>query len=308
MTQTTAHRDIFAPPVHRGGADGSSESSGAVGQWRIIELAAESDLSRVYRARPIDASDDSNACYALKTLQPRWEDDERAIAMFAREALVGRRVSHPCVISILDARLAKSPRYVVMPWLEGATFKSHLDSARPLELPEVLWFVRQAAQGLDALHRAGWMHGDIKPDNMFISSQGRVTLLDLGFARAVDESGSAAARVVTGTCGYMAPEWITSALRADIRSDIYSLGVVLFEAIAGRLPYEAADLAALATAHRQQSPPSLRSLVPHLPSEVAALVHRMITKEPLRRPQTPRELAGMLTDLEIATFAYRTWR
>ena len=151
------------------------------------------------------------------------------------------------------------------------------------------------------------MHGDIEPGNVFLSPADHATLLDLGFARRRDETGSAVDRLLTGTCSYMAPELITSALRADVRSDIYSLGVVLFELLAGRRPFTGGSLAELAHQHAQARPPHLRHLVPLLPGSVVDLVHQMLAKEPLRRPQTPRELIDRLAALEIATFSERTF-
>jgi serine/threonine-protein kinase len=111
---------------------------------------------------------------------------------------------------------------------------------------------------------------------------------------------------VLGTVGYLAPEMIVSALRCDIRSDIYSLGVVLFEMLAGRLPFTGRTLAELATQHRQDRAPDLRRLVPHLPAGVIRLVREMLCKEPLRRPQSPRELIDRLWALEIGSFSERT--
>lgn len=276
------------------------------GRWELVELAAAGSLAAIYRARPTGATD-RPAAYALKMLHARWRNDARAAQFLAREAEVGRSVSHPHVVPVLAAHVSRAPRYVVMPWLEGATLQSHLAGGRQFDPPEALWFARQAAEGLDALHRADWMHGDIKPGNLFLSPEGHVTLLDLGFARRPDETGSAVDRCVLGTCNYLAPEWITSTLRADIRSDIYSLGAVLFEMLSGRAPFAGQDLAEVATQHRQARPPDLQRLVPYLPHEVAQLVRQMLAKDPLRRPQTPRELAERLADLEIATFSERAW-
>lgn len=241
----------------------------------------------------------------MKMLLPRWEDDPEAIRLLLREVVAGRSVSHPHLVSILSASISRPPRFLVMPWLEGRTLQEHLSAERCFDLPEVLWIGRQVAEALQALYAAGWTHGDVKPSNVFLSPQCHVTLLDLGFARRNDETGSAVDRCVTGTCNYMAPELIVSALRADIRSDIYSLGVVLFEMLTGRLPFTGSSMAELATHHRQSTPPPLRTLAPHVPDDVARLVHRMLAKEPLRRPQTPDELVKRLTTLEVATFSQR---
>jgi len=273
-----------------------------VGAWELVELAAEGSLARVYRARPADSGADHACAYALKMLRPEWEGDPQAIRLLAREAEVGRSLSHPHVVAVLGAGLRHEPPFVVMPWLDGSTLQAHLAAGRRIEVPAALWIARQVAEALDALHRAGWTHGDIKPENILLSPEMHVTLLDLAFARKHDDIGSAVDRCVIGTCHYIAPEWITSALRPDVRSDIYSLGVVLFEVFSGRLPFQGKDLAELATQHRQATPPDLQSLAPHLPEEVVALVRGMLSKEPLRRPQSPRELIGELAELEIATF------
>ena len=115
-----------------------------------------------------------------------------------------------------------------------------------------------------------------------------------------DEIGSAVDRPVMGTCSYLAPECLTSAFRPDIRSDIYSLGVVLFELLSGTLPYLAKNLTELASLHRQTPPQELIRLAPHVPREVAQLVRRMTAKDPFRRPQSPRELVDRLVALEVA--------
>jgi serine/threonine-protein kinase len=302
MTQTELMSSTGAAAVRRAGR---VELPSRVGQWELVCLAAEGSLGRVYRARPAGTPAGRPPSYALKMLWPRWQNDSRAVGLLQREALVGRSVSHPHLVSILQANLVRPPQFVVMPWLDGATLRGQLDAGRRVDLPAALWGVRQVAQALEALHAAGWMHGDVKPGNIFISPHGHVTLLDLGFARRKDEAGSAVDRLVTGTCNYIAPELITSAMRADIRSDIYSLGVVLFELLAGRLPFTGDSLAELVEQHRQSRPPNLRHLAPHLTKSVVELVHQMLAKEPLRRPQTPRELIDRLVTLEIATFSER---
>jgi serine/threonine-protein kinase len=223
----------------------------------------------------------------------------------AREAEVGSRVAHPHLIPIFSSALIRPPYYVVMPWLEGATMERQLAGGRILDLPQVLWIVRQTAEALAALDRAGWMHGDVKPGNLMISPAGHVTLLDLNFARRHGESGAAVDRCILGTFYYIAPELLTSAIRADIRSDLYSLGVVFYEMLSGRRPFEAEDMADLASQHLQAAPPDLKETAPHLPDGVAKLVRRMIAKDPSRRPQSPEDLIAELLRLEIETFSER---
>ncbi len=274
-------------------------------QWELVEIVARGALTEVYRARPEGARAGHPAAYALKMLRPEWQDDARAAALLRREALVGKGVSHPHLISILAAGVTSPPYYVVMPWLTGTTLAARLAAARRLELPVAFWIARQVAEALEALHAAGWTHGDVKPGNIFLSPEGHVTLLDLGFARRTAGADRAAERCLTGTYHYMAPEMLSAALRVDVRSDIYSLGVVLFEVLSGRPPFEGNEPLEIAGKHRGARVPELRRLVPDLPDEAAALVRQMLAKEPLRRPQTPRELIDGLAALEIATFARR---
>jgi len=274
-------------------------------QWDLVELVAEGALTEVYRARPAGASPHQPASYALKTLRPQCQDDPRAVAVLRREALVGRTVSHPHVISLLAAAVAEPPYYVVMPWLSGNSLAVHLAGGKRLDPAVAFWVARQAAEALGALREAGWMHGDVKPSNIFLSPAGHVTLLDLGFARRIEDRGSTTQRCVAGTCNYIAPERIAPGRPIDVPSDLYSLGVVLFEMLSGRLPFRGKDAAEVARKHREARVPELARLVPELPAEACALVREMLAKEPLRRPQDPRELIDRLARLEIATFARR---
>jgi len=192
-----------------------------------------------------------------------------------------------------------------MPWLEGQTLAARLAAGWRPEIPAALWIARQIAEALDALHLAGWIHADVKPSNIHLSSTMHATLLDLGFARRPSESESVVNRCVVGTCGYVAPEMITSTLRSEASSDVYSLGVVLFEMLSGRLPFEGSDAAELAVQHLRAAPPDLGPLVPGAPHRLVRLVRRMLAKEPLRRPHGARTLIDQFAALEIETFAQR---
>jgi serine/threonine-protein kinase len=276
-----------------------------IGSWELVCRARAGGLSEIFLARPVGTT--GEPAYAVKRLRPEWQEKAEAVALLCREAIVGRQVSHPHLVPILAANTTEPPYYLVMPWLAGATLADRLAASESFDLPQVLWIARQVAEGLEALWSAGWIHGDVKPGNIHLSPEGHVTLLDLGFARRRHQTGSALDRCVLGTVGYLAPEVIVSTLRCDIRSDIYSLGVVLFEIFAGRLPFTGPTLAELAGQHRQGRAPELRRLAPHLPTGVVRLVREMLCKEPLRRPQTPRELVDRLWALEIATFSERSF-
>ena len=275
------------------------------GPWQLVRQVAQSELSQVYQARPAHAPQDGAAQYAVKLLKERWQGCSQAVGALRREAMLGRSIAHPHLISVLSAHVGGPPYYLVMPWLQGATLAARLAGGDRPGLAIALWLTRQVVQALEALHHDGWMHADIKPSNVFISPDQHATLMDLGLCRRPQESISLVDRHVAGTVHYMAPEMVTSVWGADIRSDIYSLGVMLYELIAGRLPFTGKAVEDIVRAHVQAAPQPLRDLVPQVPRDVARLVHQMLRKDPLRRPQTPAELIHRLVRLEIAFLAAR---
>ena len=279
---------------------------GRAGPWQLVRMLAETNLTRIYTARPADVAESQPIAYVVKMLRKEWWRDTSAIEIFRREAWVGSKVSHPHVVPILSANIRQPPFFLVMPLLTGKTLRECLDSGWQPTTPEVLWIARQIVEGLSALQqKVSMVHGDIKPDNLLISPAGHVTLLDLGFARNQEESNDWANRPVLGSLAYIAPELVTSAYSSGASSDQYSLGVLLYEMLAGRLPFEGSDPAELVAQHRGQKPPCLRKLRPDLPKSVASLVHTLLSKDPLRRGGSHAELTEQLVRLEIDSFAYR---
>ncbi len=269
-------------------------------QWELVELAAEGTFARVYRARPCTRGDDVTAAYAVKRIKPEWEHDAAAIKLVRREARVGRAIGNAHLVPVLDAALQHPPYYLVMPWLPGETLDVILQSGDwQRKASDALWIARQVTEALAALDAAGWTHSDVKPANIMISPDGHATLLDLGLARRPADEDYAVDRVVAGSPSYMAPETFVSSLRPDIRSDLFSLGVVLYEMLSGQVPYAGRDWESLAQAHRQQGIPDIRHHVRNLGAPVARLLEELLANQPLRRPQKPAELLARLTALEI---------
>lgn len=276
-----------------------------VGPWELVERLGEGAWSVVYLARPADSAGDRAAGYALKTVRESRQDDPAAVDMLRREALVGRSVSHPNLVAVLSSHTSAPPHFVVMPRLVGCSAAALLAEKRRLGVPEALGIVRQTAEALAAMHAEGWIHLDVKPGNIFFSPRGHATLLDLGFSRRCDEFSGVAERPVLGTIRYMAPELLTSGQPADARSDIYSLGAVLYELLSGRPPLVADDLVTLARLHRQEQATPLRRLAADVPRGVAELTMQMLSKSPDRRPESAGALCERLVALEIAHFAER---
>jgi serine/threonine protein kinase len=274
-----------------------------LGRWVLERVIAEGAAATIYRARPASGVD-ASARYAIKVLDDQV-DRPLALSFFRREAEIGRRVQHPHLVTVLASQLSERPCYLVMPHLLGRTVAERLRDGEHFALPHALWIARQVAEALAAMHTCGYMHGDVKPGNILVSPQGHATLIDLGFARELAETGGALDRPILGTINYLAPELLTSTLRADARSDLYSLGATLFEMLSGQPPIQAVSLEELAEKQRRETVPEVRSLVPQMPLETAELIRRLLAREPLRRPQSANEVLNALVSLEIATLAER---
>jgi serine/threonine protein kinase len=281
----------------------AAEPADRLGDWRLGARICEHAGVEVIEARPW-RSNESKFRYVVKRWTSGFMSAEQRVAL-AREVAAGTAVNHPHVIPILSAHVGEPPFYYVMPRLEGSTLDAILTRDARLPVATALWYARQAAEGLAAMHGADWLHADVKPSNIFVGRDGHVTLIDLGYARRRDEEAGChpkdgESQCVLGTVDYLAPEAVCSRLRVDERSDLYSLGVVLFQMLTGRLPFTGATPAEIVAAHVSAEPPPLRSLVSSLPNGVCDVVKTLLAKQPLRRYASARELVGELGRLEIA--------
>jgi serine/threonine-protein kinase len=276
---------------------------GRLGPWQLVRSLGEGNFTRVYSARPADATPNQPAAYVVKVLRKEWWRDPQAIEMQRREAWVGSKVTHPNLLAVLSASVQEPPFYLVTPKVEGATLTQVITERERLPVPLALWIARQTADALDALlEQAGLIHTDVKPANILVSPTGHTTLIDFGFVQTPAEASHWTTRPLAGTLAYMAPEMVTSTLAAGPRSDIYSLGVTLYEMLTGNRPWDSDDPGELAKLHREAKPTDIRALRPDTPEPVAKLIHSMLAKDPLRRPASARELATRLVRLEIKSF------
>lgn len=266
-----------------------------LGPYRIVRLLGRGGMGAVYEAR----QETLDRRVALKTLHPEYAGDKEAVARFFNEAKTLSRLEHPSIVQVSDFGSAEDgTAYLVMEYLRGQSLGRRLRdlAACGERLPVVtaLQFSFQIADVLAIAHTQGIVHRDIKPDNLMLIADAvapggeRVKLLDFGIAKLThdgDKGGvKTATQTVMGTPSYMSPEQCAGAGGVDAKTDVYALGCVLYEVLAGRPPFVAEGSGQILGMHLFLPPPPLASLAPKVSAALAELVHRLLTKDKTRRP------------------------
>jgi serine/threonine-protein kinase len=273
-----------------GGASGEALGPGALfaGRYEILSRLGEGGMGTVYRARDRELDDE----VALKVLKPASEGVSLT-EVLRQEIKLARMITHVNVVRVHDFGEVDGLRFLTMEYVAGTTLRELLDGRRGLELTPALQIAKQICRGLAAVHKAGIVHGDLKPQNVMVMGNGVVKLMDFGVARAGETGEAAAAPPIAGTPLYMSPEQARGA-ELDERSDLYSAGVVLFELFAGQPPFRDGDALAIMRAHLNEPPPNPRSLRPDLPESLIGIVLACLHKSRLRRPGSAADLERLL--------------
>ena len=272
-----------------------------LGVYELSGALGAGGMGEVYRARDPRLGRD----VAIKVLPDRLTGDPSALARFVREAKVLAALSHPNILTIFDVGSEKGISFLVMELLPGETLRSRIALRRP-DWPEAIRIGIEIAEGLSAAHALGIIHCDLKPENIFLTRNGHIKLLDFGLASCGSdfnraEFGStaelaAATGSVMGTVPYMSPEQLKG-MRADARSDIFSFGCVLQETITGKDPFVRATWAETVSAILTEAVPSLKQFDPSIPAELDQAVKRCLNKEPDQRFQSAGDLAFHLRQI-----------
>ena len=260
------------------------------GRYEILRRLGGGGMAEVHLAR--DEVLGRNV--ALKVLRERLVDDEVFLKRFGREARAAAALNHPNVVQVYDQRRAENGTYyIAMEHVPGGTLKERIAREGPLDPAEAARTGAQVAEALRAAHEAGIAHRDVKSQNVLLTAAGDAKVADFGTARAADATTLSGPGAVLGTARYMSPEQATGSV-ATARSDLYSLGVVLYEMLTGELPFEAADPAEARAKHVREPPPRPREANPAVPEAMDALVGRLMAKDPADRLRSAAELAAEL--------------
>jgi eukaryotic-like serine/threonine-protein kinase len=234
---------------------------------------------------------------AVKLLAEHLADDPTFVSRFQREAQAAARLVHPNVVQIFDSGLDEPSgrHFIVMEYIEGQSCAEILRDDGWVEMDEAVSIIEQACEGLDYAHRHGVVHRDVKPGNLLRAREGEVKLADFGIAKATEQSSITQVGSVLGTAAYLAPEQARGE-EAGPRADLYALGVVAYQLISGRLPYEATSLTELALKQQREEPAMLDTLVAAVGPELADAIALALALDPRDRYQTAREMGRAIED------------
>lgn len=269
-------------------------------KYLIVELIKRGGMGAVYRGKHVLM----DKTVAIKVLRPSLAGDDTIVARFSREAKAASRISHPHAVSVTDFGEAENGVvFLVMEYLDGRTLKDIIRSDGPMTLGRAVEITRQVSGALDAAHHQGVVHRDLKSDNIMLSQTNGgdwAKVLDFGIAKIQQAEGArdhdiTAPNLVIGTPQYMSPEQCSQTGPIDARSDVYSLGVIIYEMLAGRVPFTGESPTVIMMKQVQDRPPSILETRPDLPASMDSLVERALAKQPIDRFQTAGELFEALT-------------
>jgi CheY-like chemotaxis protein len=259
-------------------------------RYEIVELLGHGGMGAVYRARDLELDED----VAIKMLRPEFVADPESLERFKTEIKLARRISHPNVVRTHDFGETEGVRFLTMELVEGLTLRDLIDSRGQLGVSAVLAIAAQLAESLVIAHAQGVVHRDIKPQNLLLDEEGVLKVMDFGVACLSQRSSNLTqAGAIIGTPAYMSPEQLIGE-HVDERSDLYSVGVVLYECLSGRPPLDGSSPITLIAKVLREDPPPLGELTEGVPEAVAALIHRLLAKNPNDRIASAATLGGEL--------------
>jgi eukaryotic-like serine/threonine-protein kinase len=259
-------------------------------RYEVEELVGSGGMSSVYRAH--DSLLDRDV--ALKILHAHYNEDEEYVERFRREARAVARLAHPNIVTVIDRGEEDGRQFIVFEYIAGENLKEHIDRSGPLPVRRALELALEIARALAFAHDQGLIHRDVKPQNVLLNGDGEAKVTDFGIARSLDvERGMTETGTVLGTSNYIAPEQ-ASGRPVDAHTDVYSLGIVLYELLTGEVPFPGENFVAVAMKHINDPAPDLLERRPDVPPRLAAAVDRALQKDPNDRFPSMHDFAAEL--------------
>lgn len=258
-------------------------------RYRIEQKLGEGGMASVYLAQDLRL----NRRVAIKILHAQFRNDPDFLNRFQHEAQSAAILNHANVVSVYDVGQDDETHYIVMQYVEGVNLKTLINQKGSLMVAQAVTIAEAIAEGIEAAHQVGLIHRDIKPHNVMVGPDGHVQITDFGIAKSHLSTALTQTGMTFGTADYISPEQ-AQGLLASPRSDIYSLGITLYEMLTGRLPFTGESAVSVAMQHISTEPPPPQQLNPNIPNNLAVIVLKAIAKDPNERPASAKEFAQML--------------
>jgi len=263
------------------------------GRYEIIEDLGRGGMGKVYKV----FDKDINEKVALKLIRPEIASNEKTIQRFQNELKMARKISHRNVCRMFDLGKDEVHQYITMEYVDGEDLKKFIRMMGPMTAGKAVFIAKQVCEGLTEAHRLGIVHRDLKPHNIMIDTEGNARIMDFGIALSQEGKEITDPRVTIGTPHYMSPEQVEGK-KADQRSDIYSLGVVLFEMVTGKVPFDGDSTLSIALKHKIEAPRDPKEFNAQLPEALSRLILKCMEKDPNKRYQSAEELYSELIKIE----------
>ena len=263
------------------------------GRYEIIEDLGEGGMGKVYRVEDKKIHEE----VALKLVRPEIAADKRTIERFGNELKFARRIAHRSVCKMYDLGEEGKTHYITMEYVPGENLRNMIRMMGQMSTGQVIAIAKQVCEGLAEAHRLGVIHRDLKSSNIMIDRHGQPRIMDFGIARSIEAKGITERGMIIGTPEYMSPEQVDG-MKADERSDIYSLGVIMYEMATGRVPFSGESSLSIALKHKTQTPPDPRQFNSQIPKELGLVILKCMEKERQHRYQNAKELLSELEKVE----------
>jgi serine/threonine protein kinase/Flp pilus assembly protein TadD len=293
-TQITVSEDI---PVQTKTIEAPKEElttgSTFAGRYQIVEELGRGGMGKVYKAQDTEIKEK----IALKLIKPEISSDKKTIERFQNELKLARKISHRNVCRMHDLGKSEGNYFITMEYVDGENLKGMIRMMGQLSSGQAVSIAKQVCEGLSEAHRIGVVHRDLKPSNIMIDKDGNAKIMDFGIARSLTGKGITGVGVMIGTPEYMSPEQVESK-EIDQRSDIYSLGVILYEMVTGRVPFEGDTPYSIGVKHKSEAPRNPKEINPQISDDLNQMILKCLEKEKVKRYQSAGELLSELENIE----------